>query len=146
MSVPYVTRHGFGYSVFEHSECGIHSDLSVYVAIDAPVKFAVLKVRNESGRPRRLSVTGYLEWVFGSDRQKTAMHVCTGIDPGSGALFARNPYNTEFAGRTGVLRCRRDRSSELVRRSSRVSGALRHAGKSGRNVADAALRLRGCGA
>ncbi len=99
----YVTRHGFGYSVFEHSECGIHSDLSVYVAIDAPVKFAVLKVRNDSGRPRRLSVTGYLEWVFGSDRQKTAMHVCTGIDPGSGALFARNPYNTEFAGRTGFF-------------------------------------------
>jgi len=99
----YVTRHGFGYSVFEHSESAIRSELTVYVAIDAPIKFAVLKVCNESGRPRHLSATGYLEWVLGSDRQKTAMHVCTEIDPGSGALFARNPCNTDFAGRTGFF-------------------------------------------
>ena len=29
---PYVTRHGFGYSVFEHTEDGIRSELCVYVA------------------------------------------------------------------------------------------------------------------
>ena len=40
---PYVTRHGFGYSVFEHIEDGIRSELTVYVAIDAPVKFSVLE-------------------------------------------------------------------------------------------------------
>jgi len=99
----YVTRHGFGYSAFEHCESGIRSELTVYVAIEAPIKFAVLKVWNESGRPRRLSATGYVEWVLGSDRQKTAMHICTEIDPSSGALFARNPYNTEFPGRTGFF-------------------------------------------
>ena len=54
----YVSRHGFGYSVFEHTEDGIRSELWVYVAIDAPIKFSVLKVRNESGRSRRLSATG----------------------------------------------------------------------------------------
>ena len=48
-AAPYVTRHGFGYSVFEHTEDGIASELRVYVAIDAPVKFAVLKLRNRSG-------------------------------------------------------------------------------------------------
>ena len=74
-AAPYVTRHGFGYSVFEHSEDGIDSELIVYVAIDAPVKFAVLKLRNASGRARRLSVTGYLEWVLGDERTKTRMHV-----------------------------------------------------------------------
>ncbi len=97
--MPYVTRHGFGYSVFEHTERGIRSEVWVYVALDAPVKFTVLKVRNESGRSRRLSVTGYVEWVLGDLRPKSAMHVITEIDPTSGALFARNPYNTEFSGR-----------------------------------------------
>jgi len=53
----YVTRHGFGYSIFEHDEDGIGSELCVYVAVDAAVKFSVLKVRNLSGRPRRLSAT-----------------------------------------------------------------------------------------
>jgi cyclic beta-1,2-glucan synthetase len=96
----YVSRHGFGYSVFEHTEDGIHSEMWVYVAMDAAVKFTVLKVRNESGRSRRLSATGYVEWVLGDLRPKTAMHVSTEIDSKTGALFARNPYNTEFADRT----------------------------------------------
>ena len=98
-AMPYVTRHGFGYSVFEHTERGIRSEVWVYVALDAPVKFTVLKVRNESGRSRRLSVTGYVEWVLGDLRPKSAMHVITEIDPTSGALFARNSYNSEFSGR-----------------------------------------------
>ncbi|MDO8704275.1 MAG: glucoamylase family protein, partial [Sulfuricaulis sp.] len=102
-ATPYVTRHGFGYSVFEHVERGIRSELWVYVALDAAVKFAVLKVRNESDRPRRLSATGYVEWVLGDLRSKSAMHVITEIDPSSGALFARNPYNTEFAERTAFF-------------------------------------------
>ena len=98
-TTPYATRHGFGYSVFEHTERGIRSELWVYVALDAPVKFMVLKVRNELGRSLRLSATGYVEWVLGGLRPQSAMHVITEIDPNSGALFARNPYNTEFRDR-----------------------------------------------
>ena len=82
---------------------GIRSEMWVYVALDAPVKFTVLKVRNESGRSRRLSATGYVEWVLGDLRSKSAMHVMTEIDPNSGALFARNPYNTEFADRVAFF-------------------------------------------
>lgn len=96
---PYITRHGFGYSVFEHLEEGIRSELWIYVSIDAPIKFSVLKVRNESGRSRILSLTGYVEWVLGDLRQKTMMHVATDVDTESGAIFARNSYNTEFADR-----------------------------------------------
>ena len=98
-ATPYVSRHGFGYSVFEHTEGGIQSELWVYVALDAAVKFCVLKVRNLSGRPRRLSATGYVEWVLGDLQQRSAMHVTTEVDPYSGAIYARNPYNTEFPDR-----------------------------------------------
>ncbi|MGA7105696.1 MAG: glucoamylase family protein [Candidatus Deferrimicrobiaceae bacterium] len=100
---PYVSRHGFGYSVFEHAEGGIRSELWVYVALDAPVKFSVLKVRNESGRSRKLSATGYAEWVLGDLRTKSAMHVVTQVEPGSGALLARNSYNTEFPDRVAFF-------------------------------------------
>jgi cyclic beta-1,2-glucan glucanotransferase len=102
-AMPYASRHGFGYSVFEHTERGIRSELWVYVALDAPIKFTVLKVRNECGRSRRLSATGYVEWVLGDLRPKSAMHVVTKVDPKSGALFARNPYNTEFADRVAFF-------------------------------------------
>ncbi len=102
-ATPYRIRHGFGYSVFEHTEGGIHSELWVYVAVDVPLKFSVLKVRNDSGRARRLSATGYIEWVLGDLRPKSTLHLITEIDPTSGALFARNPYNTEFADRVAFF-------------------------------------------
>ena len=102
-ATPYVTRHGFGYTVFEHTERGVSSEAWVYVAMDAPVKFVVFKVRNLSGRPRRLSVSGYAEWVLGDVRPKTVMHILTEIDPQSGALFAHNPYNAEFGGRVAFF-------------------------------------------
>jgi cellobiose phosphorylase len=102
-ATPYVSRHGFGYSVFEHTEGGIQSELWVYVALDAAVKFCVLKVRNLSGRPRRLSATGYVEWVLGDLQPRSAMHVTTEVDPYSGAIYARNPYNTEFPDRVAFF-------------------------------------------
>ena len=102
-TAPYVIRHGFGYTVFEHTENGIASELWIYVAMDAPVKFTVLKLRNVSGRPRRLSVTGYWEWVLGDLRHKSLLHVQTEVDLKTGALLARNYYNTEFPDRIVFL-------------------------------------------
>ncbi len=99
----YFIRHGFGYSVFEHTQDGIHSELMVYVALDATIKFSRLKLRNHSDRPRRISVTGYVEWVLGDLRSKSAMHVVSEVDATSGALSARNSYNTEFGGRVAFF-------------------------------------------
>ncbi len=99
----YRTRHGFGYTVHEHEEDGIASELWIYVAVEDAVKFSVLRLRNLSGRTRRLSATGYVEWVLGDLRSKSQMHVVCERDTGSGALFARNPYNTEFGGRVAFF-------------------------------------------
>jgi len=98
-AAPYLVRHGFGYSVFEHAEGGIESELRVYVAIDAPVKFSALTLRNRSGEARHLSVTGYLDWVLGDERARTLMQVVTELDEDTGAIFARNSYHTDFEGR-----------------------------------------------
>jgi len=99
----YTSRHGFGYSVFEHTENGIVSELTVFVSQEDRVKFSVLKIRNISGRRRHLSATTYYELVMGTLRDKYHMHILTEIDPKSGALFARNPYNKEFPDRVVFL-------------------------------------------
>ena len=99
----YTVRHGFGYSTFAHTHAGIISELTVFVAADAPVKLLRLKLRNAGGRPRRLAVTGFVEWVLGELRQRSAPYVVTELDHASGALLARNPYNTEFSGRTAFF-------------------------------------------
>lgn len=99
----YRTTHGFGYSSFEHSEDGIESELCVFVAIDAPVKYARVTLHNHSNRTRRLSVTGYLEWVLGDESAKTKMHVVTEFDAACGAIFASNAYITDFSGRSAFF-------------------------------------------
>ncbi len=102
-ALPYAVRHGFGYSAFEHAEDGIESVFRVFVAIDAPVKFSLLTLRNLSGETRRLSVTGCLDWVLGDERSKTQMQIVTELDEDTGALFARNSYNTDFADRVAFF-------------------------------------------
>lgn len=102
-SVPYVTRHGFGYSVFESAEQGIATEMWTYVASDASVKFVALRLLNDSPRPRRLSVYAYVEWVLGELRAKSMLHLTTEIDVKSGALFAQNPYNSDFVDRVAFL-------------------------------------------
>jgi cellobiose phosphorylase len=58
-----------------------------------------------SSQGRRLSVTGYWEWVLGEIRAKNAMHVVTEFDARAGAVFARNSYNTDFSGRCAFVTC-----------------------------------------
>ncbi len=99
----YITRHGFGYTIFEHTEEGIHSEVTVYVDTEASVKFVKVKMRNSSGRKRMLSATGYAEWVLGGQRPKSAFHVVTELESNTGALMAKNPYNSEFNNRVTFL-------------------------------------------
>jgi len=106
-----VCRHGFGYSVFEHDESGVFTEAWVYVAMDAAVKFVTVKVRNHSGRSRRLSLTAFFELVLGEWRHGNAMHIVTERDPQTGAIFARNPYSRDYAGRVVFAGCSEPRKS-----------------------------------
>lgn len=99
----YLTRHGFGYSVFEHTAYHIHSELTSFVSLDAPVKYMVLRVRNDGNAARRLSATGYVEWVLGELRAASAMHVVTERDAASGALCARSAWNSDYADRVAFF-------------------------------------------
>jgi cyclic beta-1,2-glucan synthetase len=92
----YVCRHGRGYSRFEHTSRGLELELLQFVPRSDPIKVSRLRIRNTTGRPRRLSVTGYAEWVLGPSRAAAAPFTATAIDPDTRALFARNPWNPAF--------------------------------------------------
>ncbi|MBZ0290127.1 MAG: cyclic beta 1-2 glucan synthetase, partial [Anaerolineae bacterium] len=134
----YVCRHGFGYSVFEHYEAGIASELFTYVSMDAPVKFAVIKLHNHSGRSRLLSLTGYWELVLGEWRHANLMHIVTETDPHSGALFARNPYGRECAGRVVFADVRNEGVSEPKR--TLTGNRTEFIGRNGSLASPAAMR------
>lgn len=96
-NTPYVIRHGFGYSVFEHTEYGIESELWIYIALDKSIKFINIKLKNISNRKRYLSISGYYEWVLAKTKSKSHMYTQTEVDIETGVLYAYNFYNSDFA-------------------------------------------------
>ena len=101
---PYITTHGFGYSVFEHTNDGVSSEMKVFVDKELPIKFVVLKIKNNSGRVRKLSATGFLEIILGDVRSKTNMHIVSEFDTDNEALLFRNRYNSAFAERVAFFK------------------------------------------
>jgi cyclic beta-1,2-glucan synthetase len=103
----YRARHGAGYTVFEHNSNGISQELTVFVPMSRdggrPVKLQKLRLKNESSRTRRLSLTWYVEWVLGEHREASQMHIVTAWDDEMQALLARNRFHPEHGERIAFM-------------------------------------------
>ncbi len=87
----YRARHGQGYTVFEHNSHAIGQELTVFVPVSEdgggdPVKVCRLRLRNDSSRKRRLTVTWFAEWTLGSTREGQQLHIQSSRDEETGAL------------------------------------------------------------
>lgn len=139
----YRARHGAGYTVFEHNGHGIEQELTVFVPVDddggQPLRLQRLRLKNDSGRRRRLSLTAYVEWTLGETREQSQMQVVTHWDDDLQTMLARNRYHPEYGERVAFLALDRapdsytgDRTSFLGRnRSPADPAALGHLDLSG---------------
>jgi cellobiose phosphorylase len=132
----WVVRHGAGQSSFEHSTHGIAHELKIFVHPDDPVKFSLLTLENLSSVRRRLSLYFYNEWLLGPPRERHALHAVTEFDPETGAVFARNPYTSDFSGRIGFAGLSEPPTSATADR-------LEFVGRHGTLARPAALARRG---
>ncbi|MDP9053607.1 MAG: hypothetical protein M3N93_04805, partial [Acidobacteriota bacterium] len=99
----YRARHGQGYTIFEHNSHAIGQELTVFVPVGDhgsgdPVKICRLRLRNDSSRKRRITVTYFAEWTLGSSREDQQIHIQCSRDEESGALLARQYWSGAVRG------------------------------------------------
>ena len=87
---------------------GLHADSSTRAAGSpsrshssfpptSPIKISRLQIENRSGRSPLAVGHRVRRWLLGSSARPSAPFVVTEVDAETGALFARNPWNDEFA-------------------------------------------------
>jgi len=96
---PYEVLHGAGRSSFAHEAFGIATHLTLGAPEDAPIKLSLLRLTNRSARTRRIAVTAFVEWCVGALREHTQHQVRTSYCPDTGAIYARNFFDPQFASR-----------------------------------------------
>ncbi len=101
--LPYLIRHGAGYSIFEHHSHNLDQRLCLFAAPDAPIKIVQLSLRNTAQRTRRITATYFAEWVLGNDRDQNQAYVVPEFNSPTQAVLVRNPYNAEFGERVAFL-------------------------------------------
>ncbi len=107
----YRVRHGIGYSRFLHDEMEVAQELTVFVPVDEPIKLWELKLKNHSNRVKYLSLTYYVEWVLGTQREHTNPYILTSYNNEHEYLSAKNIYASHFQNSRAFLF-----SSEMIKR------------------------------
>lgn len=93
----YKVRHGFGYSKFLHEEEDLGQQLTVFTPLDEPVKIWELELENQSDHVKYLTLTYYVEWVLGTNREHTNPYILTTYHNEHEYLSASNIYTFHFS-------------------------------------------------
>ena len=117
---PYVIRHGFGRTRFEHETHGVAHTLDWLVSAEDPIRICRLTLTNTGDRERRLSATQFIEWVVGDSRSRAQQLVVTWMDCETETLTAHNHFNLDFPGRCTFLACDQPLSSWTASRTEFV--------------------------
>ena len=99
----YACRHGLGYSVYECAYAGISASQTLFIPREDgdadPVEIFDVRLRNDSDRPRHISVAGYVEFSFHSvdiDNQNFQMSLyCAGSFLEDGAAVCELHYEED---------------------------------------------------
>ena len=112
----YVVTHTPGATRFVHERDSIATELTLAVPRSDAVKISRLRVTNRGDTIRRLSLTSYVEWVLGAQREQTRNQLHTRYDAESGAILAQNHYAPDFSARVAFSWISETTTSHTARR------------------------------
>jgi cyclic beta-1,2-glucan synthetase len=129
----YSIKHAPGVTRFTHRRGDIGTVLTLGVPRTDAVKIAHLRIINNGHVVRRLSLTSYVEWVLGEEREHTRHQLHTRFDASTGAVFAQNVFAPDFTTRVAFSWTSERVTSHTARRDHFI-------GRNGDLAAPAAMR------
>jgi cyclic beta-1,2-glucan synthetase len=135
----YHVCHAPGESSFDHMHDGIRTELRLGMPPAGAVRLSLLRISNCTGRPRRLQVTAFAEWVLGTRREETQHYVRTHYAPEHQAIIAQNFFDASTSEWAAFLAV----SEPVLGYSANRESFL---GRSGTMAMPAALAVDGAGA
>ncbi|HXT17475.1 MAG TPA: glucoamylase family protein [Gemmatimonadaceae bacterium] len=129
----YEVTHAPGVTRFSHTRGNIATELTLGVPRADAVKISHLRIVNRGPTSRHLSLTSYVEWVLGAEREHTRHQLHTRYDAASGAVLAQNCFAPDFANRTAFSWISERVTSHTARRDHFI-------GRTGDLVSPAGLR------
>ncbi len=88
---PYQIRHGFGYTVYRHDAYGITGELTVFAAVNQPVKLSILKLGNRDEQVRSLEICYHVIPVLGVSEEETGWYLQARLEPELGLVHNTYP-------------------------------------------------------
>lgn len=86
--------HTQGYSTYSSTYEGISHTLTVFVAVDSPVKILKLEISNDQSTNVDLEISYFVDWVLGENKQKTGADLDVSFNAKNSCIYAINPYQT----------------------------------------------------
>lgn len=96
-------RHGQGYTRYESTHGRLHQEMTVHVPVSDPIKIVRLVVRNDGRQACTLTATYFTEWVLGTLRENASAQVECEFDSQTGAIVARNVWESDFSGKLAFV-------------------------------------------
>lgn len=103
---PYRTRHGQGYTIYEHNSHAIEQEMTVFTPIDdshPTVRIQIIRLKNHSSRTRKISLFPYCELTMGTDREESQRYVVTHWNYQTNSLMASNHYRNVHGDRVAFI-------------------------------------------
>ncbi len=95
-------RHGTGYTRMLSDYGGIHAEALYYVPLDAEHEVWMLSVRNDSDRPRSLTVTGYAEFTNNGNYEQDQVNLQYSLFIGR-TVYDKNRVRQQLHGNLDAL-------------------------------------------
>jgi N,N'-diacetylchitobiose phosphorylase len=93
----YEARHGFGYTIFEHTSHELSQEVTMFMARKEPLKLTRLRLMNLSERSRRLTLYSYVHWSLGGLASETSVDVNTSCSAHDRTIWATNPHREPYS-------------------------------------------------